>query len=113
MSQSAPRPPPPPPVYNECFLPQPLNPLDPAAAADADGWGFSSLGANTLGPQPNALKYQIIGLLHAVAYLRGELVGLGLQSCWWLLRAADAGSGLGARCAAACACAFGAALLDC
>ena len=26
-----------------------------------------------MGPSPNALKYQIIGTLHAAAYLRGAL----------------------------------------
>jgi len=38
----------------------------------ADGWGFSSLGNNPMGPSPNALKYQVIGMLHAAAYMRGE-----------------------------------------
>ena len=37
----------------------------------ADGWGFSQMGNNPMGPSPNALKYQIIGLLHAAAYMRG------------------------------------------
>lgn len=40
------------------------------------GWGFSSLGGNGLGPQPNALKHQVIGLLHAIAYLRVPLIFL-------------------------------------
>ena len=31
-------------------------------------------GANDVGPSPGALKQQTIGLLHAVAYLRGALV---------------------------------------
>ena len=40
-------------------------------APPADGWGFSQLGNNPMGPSPNALKYQIIGTLHAAAYMRG------------------------------------------
>lgn len=51
--------------------PLPPPSADPPHRRPADGWGFSSLGGNALGPQPNALKYQVIGLLHAVAYLRG------------------------------------------
>lgn len=38
-----------------------------------DGWGFSQMsGGSGIGPGPGALKQQTIGLLHAVAYLRGE-----------------------------------------
>ena len=43
----------------------------------ADGWGFSQMsGGNSMGHQhPGAIKQQTIGLLHAIAYLRGELTG--------------------------------------
>ncbi|PSC67047.1 immediate early response 3-interacting 1-like [Micractinium conductrix] len=40
------------------------------------GWGFSQMGNNPMGPSPNALKYQIIGLLHAAAYMRVPLIVL-------------------------------------
>ncbi|EFN53956.1 hypothetical protein CHLNCDRAFT_136230 [Chlorella variabilis] len=40
------------------------------------GWGFSQLGNNPMGPSPNALKYQIIGMLHASAFLRVPLIVL-------------------------------------
>ena len=37
------------------------------------------MGNNPMGPSPNALKYQIIGMLHAAAYMRGECAAwLGL-----------------------------------
>ena len=40
----------------------------------ADGWGFSQMSGNQgMGPSPGAIKQQTIGLLHAVAYLRGGL----------------------------------------
>lgn len=40
----------------------------------SDGWGFSQMsGGNGIGPGPGAIKQQTIGLLHAIAYLRGEL----------------------------------------
>lgn len=38
----------------------------------ADGWGFSQLGNNPMGEGPGALKYQIIGTLHAATYMRGN-----------------------------------------
>ena len=63
---------------------RPLTRLPPAVpGAPADNWGFSQLGNNPMGPSPNALKYQIIGTLHAAAYMRGALLGC----CWvgWLL----------------------------
>lgn len=37
----------------------------------AVGWGYSQIGSNNLAAHPNALKSQLIGGLHAVAYLRG------------------------------------------
>lgn len=37
----------------------------------AVGWGYSQIGSNNLAAHPNALKSQMIGGLHAVAYLRG------------------------------------------
>ncbi len=52
-----------------------LLPFERIHCPPADGWGFSNLGNNPMGPSPNALKYQIIGMLHAAAYLRGELQG--------------------------------------
>ena len=40
----------------------------------ADGWGFSQMSGNHgMGPSPGAIKQQTIGLLHAVAYLRGRV----------------------------------------
>ena len=58
----------------------------PLAPTNADGWGFSQLGNNPMGPSPNALKYQVIGTLHAAAYMRGEGCGgwrgaTGLPCC--------------------------------
>ena len=41
-------------------------------ACCAVGWGYSQIGSNNLAAHPNALKSQLIGGLHAVAYLRGE-----------------------------------------
>ncbi len=38
----------------------------------AVGWGYSQIGSNNLAAHPNALKSQMIGGLHAVAYLRGD-----------------------------------------
>ena len=38
----------------------------------AVGWGYSQIGGNNLAAHPNALKSQMIGGLHAVAYLRGD-----------------------------------------
>jgi hypothetical protein len=38
---------------------------------EPNNWGFSQLGNNPMGPSPNALKYQVIGTLHAAAYMRG------------------------------------------
>lgn len=38
------------------------------------GWGFSQMGNNPMGPSPNALKYQVIGMLHASAFLRVPLI---------------------------------------
>jgi hypothetical protein len=41
----------------------------------ADGWGFNNMtgGGHSLDSgRPGALKQQTIGLLHAIAYLRGE-----------------------------------------
>lgn len=56
----------------------------PLPRLPADGWGFSNLGNNPMGPSPNALKYQVIGMLHAAAYLRGGLRG-GRQQYKWLV----------------------------
>lgn len=39
----------------------------------AVGWGYSQIGSNNLAAHPNALKSQLIGGLHAVAYLRGMI----------------------------------------
>lgn len=50
---------------NPCLSPSP--PTHPTT----DNWGFSQLGNNPMGPSPNALKYQVIGTLHAAAYMRG------------------------------------------
>ncbi|KAL3144143.1 hypothetical protein ABBQ32_003932 [Trebouxia sp. C0010 RCD-2024] len=38
------------------------------------GWGYSQIGSNNLAAHPNALKSQLIGGLHAVAYLRVPLI---------------------------------------
>lgn len=46
----------------------------------AVGWGYSQIGSNNLAAHPNALKSQLIGGLHAVAYLRGEVHHV-LASC--------------------------------
>ena len=46
-------------------------PLLPPTHPTTDNWGFSQLGNNPMGPSPNALKYQVIGTLHAAAYMRG------------------------------------------
>ena len=42
------------------------------------GWGFTQLGAGTTltGAPPNPLKHQIIGGLHAAAYLRVPLIAM-------------------------------------
>ncbi|KAI7837787.1 hypothetical protein COHA_008416 [Chlorella ohadii] len=41
---------------------------------EPNNWGFSQLGNNPMGPSPNALKYQVIGTLHAAAYMRVPLI---------------------------------------
>lgn len=64
-----------------------LTPLPPLLA---DGWGFSQLGgSNPMGPSPNALKSQIIGALHAAAYLRMPLVRSGASGCLACLNITD------------------------
>ncbi|DBA90575.1 hypothetical protein WJX82_010700 [Trebouxia sp. C0006] len=40
------------------------------------GWGYSQIGSNNLAAHPNALKSQMIGGLHAVAYLRVPLIAI-------------------------------------
>ncbi|KAK9808801.1 hypothetical protein WJX72_003938 [[Myrmecia] bisecta] len=42
------------------------------------GWGFSQIGggSNNMTEGPGALKTQVVGLLHAVAYLRVPLIAL-------------------------------------
>lgn len=57
-----------------------LSPLPPA-----DNWGFSQLGNNPMGPSPNALKYQVIGTLHAAAYMRGASRLLPLLLLPWVV----------------------------
>lgn len=42
------------------------------------GWGYSQIGSNNLAAHPNALKSQLIGGLHAVAYLRVPLIPLNI-----------------------------------
>lgn len=44
----------------------------------ADGWGFSQLGNHPIGEGPGALKYQIIGTLHAATYMRVPLIAINL-----------------------------------
>lgn len=51
----------------------------------ADNWGFSQLGNNPMGPSPNALKYQVIGTLHAAAYMRGASRLLPLLLLPWVV----------------------------
>lgn len=38
------------------------------------GWGFSQMGQMKITASPGALKYQVIGVIHAVAYLRVPLI---------------------------------------
>lgn len=38
------------------------------------GWGFSQIGQKGFTGSPNAVKYQIIGVIHAVTYLRVPLI---------------------------------------
>lgn len=40
------------------------------------GWGYSQIGSNNLAAHPNALKSQMIGGLHAAAYLRVPLIAI-------------------------------------
>ena len=71
-----------------------LSPPQPASLAPpCRQLGFSQLGNNPMGPSPNALKYQVIGTLHAAAYMRGEAMGSTPRGagpcCRRVLRACD------------------------
>ena len=44
----------------------------------SDGFGFSQLGGRDISANPGTMKLQIVGLVHAVAYLRGAQLWLSI-----------------------------------